>query len=223
VRREMDRAHRYPSAYDLFVGAGARGWRGRSRGEVDGARRSRRVSLGWRLGGLGGGLVGSRDCRLSLVLRSRFSSSCRWRLRLLSLSGGSRRTATVTALRCMSGTTARTATLMVESGRNSSGRVKRSCSEPIGPMLSLCGGSSLTTAETSAPENGSTASTAPRSATSQRIAARTSFDRRTRLLIASGLICGITPTSMRRGSGQGILGFVSVRPAGDDAAERAAD
>ena len=38
-----------------------------------------------------------------------------------------------------------------------------------------------------------------------------------RLLIASGLIAGITPTSMRRGSRQGILAGVFSAPDGADA------
>lgn len=42
------------------------------------------------------------------------------------------------------------------------------------------------------------------------------FDKRMRLLIASGLIAGITPTLIRKKSNQQILGFALLPQDGDD-------
>lgn len=66
------------------------------------------------------------------------------------------------------------------------------------------------------------ASTALSSATNQRIEVPTSFDRRTRLLIASGLVAGITPMSIRRECGAEIPDFVSSWRGGADAGTRKA-
>ena len=70
---------------------------------------------------------------------------------------------------------------------------------------------------TSEQGNDKTASTARRSGTKGRIKARNSYVRRMRLLIASGLIAGITPTSTRNGSSQRILAFASSEQVGSDA------
>jgi hypothetical protein len=78
------------------------------------------------------------------------------------------------------------------------------------------GESSSTTAD-------SKASTVQCSAMNQRIAARTSYAKRIKLLIASGLIAGITPTSTRKRSPQRTLDFALSKPAGDTAAEPKAD
>lgn len=63
---------------------------------------------------------------------------------------------------------------------------------------------------------------APCSETKGHISVRNSFARRTRLLIASGLIAGITPTSIARRSPQRTLDFAFSKPAGGDAGERRA-
>jgi len=101
----------------------------------------------------------------------------------------------------MNGTTAPTDTAMVESENYSSAQAKRSFFAP--PPLTLCsyGEPSSTTA-------GRTASTAPCSATSHHTAARTSFAKRAQLLMRSGLIAGITPTSIAKRSPQRTLDIV---------------
>jgi hypothetical protein len=66
-------------------------------------------------------------------------------------------------------------------------------------------------------------STAPSLGMKERIAARTSYAKRTQLLMRSGLIAGITPTSQRRKLGQGTLDIASSRPDGNDADEPMAD
>lgn len=63
----------------------------------------------------------------------------------------------------------------------------------------------------------SKASTAPCSEMSQSIKARNSYDRRIRLLTASGLIAGIIPTSMRQQSDQQILDFAFSQRDGESA------
>lgn len=57
---------------------------------------------------------------------------------------------------------------------------------------------------------------APCSEMSQLTKVRNSFDKRTELLIASGLICGTIPRSMRKRSNHGILGIVSSALDGGD-------
>tara|TARA_R110002126_G_scaffold101704_2_gene233722 strand:- start:867 stop:1133 length:267 start_codon:yes stop_codon:yes gene_type:complete len=84
-------------------------------------------------------------------------------------------------------------------------------------QLSLFGGSSKTTALISAPENDKTGSTARRSETKGRIKVQSSFDKRMRLLIAFGLIAGITPTSTRKGSSQRTLATAFYALGGVDA------
>lgn len=115
----------------------------------------------------------------------------------------------------MSATTATESTQTAESACCSSAQERSGPSEP-GPVTpSLFGGSSLTTALTSEPESGSEGLIARPSETKVRIEARNSYVRRMRLLIASGLIAGITPMSIRRGFNQGCLGGVFSRPDGD--------
>lgn len=53
-------------------------------------------------------------------------------------------------------------------------------------------------------------------ATNRKTKAAHSFDRRARLLTASGLVAGVIPTSMRRALGQRTLDFVLSPPAGAD-------
>jgi hypothetical protein len=68
-----------------------------------------------------------------------------------------------------------------------------------------------------------TGSTAQSLGMKERIAARASYVKRIRLLIASGLIAGITPTSIRKRSPQGTLDFALSRPGGNDVAKPKAD
>jgi len=73
------------------------------------------------------------------------------------------------------------------------------------------------TVSTSAQENGSKASTAPSFGTKAPRAAQTLSDRLTPLLLRAGLIAGITPTSIRRGSRQRYLDIASDAQDGSDA------
>jgi hypothetical protein len=120
--------------------------------------------------------------------------------------------ATLTASNSTSGITAATATPMAESEANSSAPEKRLSCEPFTLMPYSCGESSLTTAA-------SKESTAPCSATKANTEVQTSFDRRTQLLTASGLIAGITPTLIRKGYGREIRATVSLWPDGESAGE----
>ena len=74
-------------------------------------------------------------------------------------------------------------------------------------MQCSCGENLLTTQDKKV-------SIARSSAMSLSIGAAYSFDKRARLLIASGLIAGVIPTSMRRALGQLTLDFVSSKPDG---------
>lgn len=85
------------------------------------------------------------------------------------------------------------------------------------------GGNSQMTASTSALANDSVESTAPFSETRAATKVPSSFAKRMRLLIASGLVKGITPTSIRRGSHQGILASAFYELAGGGADELKAD
>lgn len=67
-------------------------------------------------------------------------------------------------------------------------------------MQCLCG-------EGSSTEAANAVSTAPYSETKARIDPATLYAKRMRLLIESGLVAGITPTSVRNGSNQGTLDF----------------
>ncbi len=124
--------------------------------------------------------------------------------------------ATKTALRSMNDIIAPTNTLMDASAFSSSDQAKRLCSEPCERTLCLCGdASSMTVAKL--------VSTALFSGMNQRTAARISYARRMQSLIASGLIAGITPTSIRKGSPQKTLDIAFSELAGNDAAEPKAD
>jgi len=70
-------------------------------------------------------------------------------------------------------------------------------------------GASLSTDAQVKPE-----STARSSETSQRIKARNSYVKRIKLLMSSGLIAGITPTSVRNRSNQKTLDFAFSKQAG---------
>jgi hypothetical protein len=92
---------------------------------------------------------------------------------------------------------------------------KSSCLGPRAVVRSLFGGDFEMTASTCEPDGHRKGSTARRSGESKLVAARTLFGRRMRLLIVSGLIAGITPTSIRKGSRQGYLAHVFSLPDGD--------
>jgi len=79
-------------------------------------------------------------------------------------------------------------------------------------MRALCGETSTTTAA-------SKESTVPYSATKAATGAATSYAKRMKLLIASGLIAGITPTSIRKRSAQRTLDFALLPHDGGDADE----
>jgi hypothetical protein len=113
---------------------------------------------------------------------------------------------------CTSGTIAADSTPMAAGKPSSSVQGKRSFSGLRKRMQ--CG-----SGETSTTIAGSKGSIAPSLGMSQRIEARNSYAKRIKLLIASGLIAGITPTSTRKGSPQGILDFALRSRAGVDAAE----
>ena len=111
----------------------------------------------------------------------------------------------LTVLRSTRNTTQRIATPTDASVNCFAAPARKLCCELSTEQLSLFGVSSWTTVKTIAPENDKTGSTARRSETKGRIKVQSSFDKRMRLLIASGLIAGITPTSTRQRSGQRIL------------------
>lgn len=131
-------------------------------------------------------------------------------------SGGSRETATEPVLSCTDAITVGSESPASGAKLNSSDPEKRSSCEPSEPTPCSSGGSSSTEAD-------SRESTAPYSAMNPSTAAQNSFARRTRLLNASGLLAGITPTSARKTSGQATLDFASSPPAGDGAGSPAAD
>lgn len=85
------------------------------------------------------------------------------------------------------------------------------------------GESSLTTALTKEQANRKRELTAPCSATKARIEALNLSGRRTQLLIAYGLIAGITPISIRKRLGLRIPATVSLWPDGSDADLQKAD
>lgn len=116
----------------------------------------------------------------------------------------------------MNDTTQHTSTAMDDRGNCSAGLEKNSCCELRQAMLFLCGESSSTAAANKA-------STAQCSEMSRRTKAANSFDKRTKLLIASGLVRGITPSSIRRKLGAVIPDFVSYQPDGESADLRKAD
>lgn len=112
-------------------------------------------------------------------------------------SGGSQKTATQPALPSTSGTTRPISTRTEGNERSSLDPVKKSFSEQPKAMPFLFGEDSATTADREA-------STAQSSATKARTYRRSLSDRLTPLLISSGLVRGITPTSTRAQCGQPI-------------------
>lgn len=110
-------------------------------------------------------------------------------------------------LPCMSGTTRLTSTETDECAPSLPDPVKKSSCELARPMLFSFGDASLTPADRRE-------LTALFSETSQQFAARTLSDRLTPLLIISGLVAGITPTSIREKCGAAIPDFVLLLPGG---------
>ena len=134
---------------------------------------------------------------------------------VLSRCGGSRRIGTWPCVRCTRGTTPRGHIVTVEKLLSAWGLEKRCYFAPRRVTPSGAGGDSLTTASTREPEIVSRALTAPSFGTRAPSSVPSSFAKRMRLLMRSGLIAGITPTSIRRGSGQGCLELVFSLPVGD--------
>lgn len=128
----------------------------------------------------------------------------------MNRSGGSPRKATLTASRCMSVITVAIDTATAANDDSSSGQEKNLSCEPN--MLMPCG-----SGDTSTTTPANRVSTARYSATSRAIRARALYAKRIRLLIASGLIAGITPMSTRRGSPQKTLDFAFSKQAGASA------
>jgi hypothetical protein len=94
---------------------------------------------------------------------------------------------------------------------------KKLFSERRQQTLFSCGESSSTAALMNEQESGKAESIAPCSETNRRREAAISFDKRMQSLMRSGLIAGITPTSVRRVSGAQIPDFVSSWLDGGDA------
>lgn len=116
----------------------------------------------------------------------------------------------------MSGTTLATDTPMGANATSLSAPEKKSCCEQSEQMPCLSGENSLTTAD-------SRESTALFSGMRAATEAATSFDRRTRLLTASGLIAGTIHMLMHKLSGQQTLDFASSHRDGNAADEPRAD
>lgn len=117
--------------------------------------------------------------------------------------GGSLKTETCPASRSMSDTTPATTTQMGGVADSLSGREKASFSEPTVLTLSLFGEILSTTAARKA-------STAPSFGTKVCIDPRSLSDRLTKSLITSGLVAGITPSSVRKTFGLAIRDFASL-------------
>jgi len=123
----------------------------------------------------------------------------------------------LTASRSIKSTTQRIPTQTAASANSFAAQVRRSCCEPSQEKPFLSGEDSKTIALISALENDKTASTARRLGTKERIKVQSSFVKRMQLLIAFGLVAGITPTSTRRGSSQRILATAFYELGGVDA------
>lgn len=132
-------------------------------------------------------------------------------------TGGSPRTETSFASTCTVGITRDTSTPAADSRNSLSGPARNSCSEHGRPTRSGRGDFSSTTASTNGPGSGNPASTAPSFATNRPSLVPNSFEKRTQLLIASGLVCGITPTWMRKKSTAATQAIASSLLGGDDA------
>jgi hypothetical protein len=113
----------------------------------------------------------------------------------------------------MSGTIPRINIVTVGCACFSADLVKRSCCEPWPATPCSFGENSKTTAA-------STASTAPFSEMSRATKAATSFDKRMQLLMQSGLVAGITPTSTRKRYGQQTLDIAFSQLGGVDAEQQ---
>ncbi|WP_124800642.1 hypothetical protein [Paraburkholderia phosphatilytica] len=120
----------------------------------------------------------------------------------------------------MNGTTQQISTRMDGNVSCSLGQEKSLSFEPSAETHALSGENSLMIASTFELASANQESIAQSFETSRRIEARTLFDRRTQLLIASGLVAGIIPMSIRKRSNQGTLDFASLRQGGSDAAEQ---
>ena len=125
------------------------------------------------------------------------------------LSGGLRRMVTLIALNSMNDTTRLINTKTEDAGFCLLGQGKRSSSVPPKETPCSYGEDSKTTVA-------NTASTVQCSAMKADTSAANSYARRMRLLIASGLVAGITPTSTRKRSPQATLDFALSPQDGDD-------
>ena len=123
--------------------------------------------------------------------------------------GGSRKTATDHAAISTGATTAAGRASGLQT--YSSAPAKSSLFEQPKPTQFLCGAGSSTTAVRQA-------SVAPSSAMKGRTSRRSLSDKLTPSLITSGLVCGITPSSIRQLSGQPIRVLAFDTPAGPAAA-----
>lgn len=130
------------------------------------------------------------------------------------LTGTSPGTATSHASPSMNATIPPTSMQTGGSGNCSSDPVKRSSCEPVMPTLFSFGDASLTTADRRE-------LIALFSATKVPGEVRTLSDRLTPSLITSGLVSGITPSSVRQQCGAPIPDFVLLLPGGDRVEQRA--
>jgi len=137
--------------------------------------------------------------------------------------GGSLSTATLIASTCTSGTTAPIAMPMVAAENCSlAPATNLSCDSPT-DQQSSSGAASRTTASTSAPESDNKASIAPSSATRASTYRVPSFSKRMQSLMRSGLIAGITPTSIAKRWPQRTLDIAFSPLAGSDVVSPKAD
>jgi len=120
---------------------------------------------------------------------------------------------TLNVLNCMNGITVNTITKMDEDQNCFAGQEKKSFCELGKGMLVLCG-ENLKMIQV---KKGSTARC---SETSQPTLVRSSYNKRMRLLVASGLVKGTIPTSMRKKSNQTTLDIVLKWPDGECVAEQ---
>ena len=124
--------------------------------------------------------------------------------------GGSQRMATDRAVTCSGVTTAAERASALPTC--SSGQVTRSSLDPRSETLFSCGAAPFTD------KTRKQASNARSSETRVRSSRRSLSDRLTRSLITSGLVCGITPLSIRQLSGQPIRVLAFDTPTGPAAA-----
>jgi hypothetical protein len=124
--------------------------------------------------------------------------------------------ATLTASTCTTAITQPTSTQTDVSENCSQAQAKKLSSAQRQAMQCLCGEGLSTQAANAV-------STAPYSETKAITDPQTSYARRIQLLMRSGLVAGITPTSVRKRSDQQTLGFASLQPDGSDVAKRGKD